>query len=105
MYRAASASGEFANADLSPRRPTTNRTAIRITNARNRYAQRKPPGCLPNQYPLVRSHLPARGSPRDGDTAEILSAERGTVCFADTARVFSVTYEPWSSRIFRSLTE
>jgi len=37
MYRAASASGGFANIDLNPRRPTTNRTTIRITNARNRY--------------------------------------------------------------------
>jgi hypothetical protein len=37
MYKAASASGGFANVDLNPRRPTTNRTAIRITNARNRY--------------------------------------------------------------------
>ena len=36
-YRAASASGGFANIDLNPRRPTTNRTAIRITNARNKY--------------------------------------------------------------------
>jgi len=35
-YRAASASGGFANIDLNPRRPTTNRTAIKITNARNK---------------------------------------------------------------------
>src|SRR5713101_2080952 len=46
-YRAASASGGFANIDLNPKRPTANRTAIRITNARNRYrtkgATRMPP--------------------------------------------------------------
>src|SRR6267142_6408887 len=46
-YRAASASGGFANIDLNPRRPTANRTAIRITNATNRYrtkgATRMPP--------------------------------------------------------------
>src|SRR5205814_8836066 len=36
-YRAASASGGFANIDLNPRRPTANRTAIRITKARNKY--------------------------------------------------------------------
>jgi hypothetical protein len=34
MHRAASASGRFANVDLNPTRPTTNRIAIRITNAR-----------------------------------------------------------------------
>jgi hypothetical protein len=37
--------------------------------------------------------------------AVTLSAERGTVRFAVTAGVFSVTYAPWSSSIFRSLTE
>src|SRR5260370_21618637 len=46
-YRAASASGGLANIDLNPKRPTANRTAIRITNARNRYrtkgATRMPP--------------------------------------------------------------
>jgi hypothetical protein len=36
-YRAASASGGFANIDLNPRRPTTTRTAIKMTKARNRY--------------------------------------------------------------------
>jgi len=30
-YRAASASGGFANIDLNPKRPTTNRTAIKMT--------------------------------------------------------------------------
>src|ERR1700674_5372499 len=43
---------------------------------------------------------PSRGSPRDGGAAETLSAKRGTVRFAVTAGVLSVTYEPWSSRIF-----
>src|SRR5712671_2994862 len=52
-----------------------------------------------------RAILPSGGSPRDGGAAETLSAKRGTVRFAVTAAVFSVTYEPWSSRIFRSLTE
>ena len=46
-YSAASASGGFANIDLNPRRPTTNRMVTRITNARNRYrtkgATRMPP--------------------------------------------------------------
>ena len=46
-YRAASVSGGFANIDLNPRRPTTNRTAAKITNARNKYrtkgATRTPP--------------------------------------------------------------
>lgn len=36
---------------------------------------------------------PRRGSPRDGGAAETLSAKRGTVCFAVTAGVFSITYE------------
>jgi hypothetical protein len=36
-YRAASASGGLANIDLNPKRPTTNRTPIRITSARNNY--------------------------------------------------------------------
>jgi hypothetical protein len=36
-YSAASANGGFANIDLNPRRPTTNRTAIMIPNARNKY--------------------------------------------------------------------
>ena len=60
-YRAASAIGGFANIDLNARRPATNRTAIRITNAKNRYRTK--------------------------------------------AGALSVTYEPWSSRIFKSLTE
>jgi hypothetical protein len=51
MYRAASAGGGFANIDLNPKRPTTNRTAIRITNARNKYrtkgAARMPPINIP----------------------------------------------------------
>jgi hypothetical protein len=38
-------------------------------------------------------------------SAETLLAKRGTVRFAITAGVLSVTYEPWSSRIIRSLTE
>ncbi len=36
-YRAASASGGFANIDLNPKRPTANRTAIKMTKASNRY--------------------------------------------------------------------
>jgi hypothetical protein len=102
-HRAPSASGGFANVDLNPRRPTTNRIAIRITNARNRYrtkgATRMPAESISLGTPIS---LP-EGLRGTGDTAETLSAERGTVCFADTG--FSVTYEPWSSRIFRSLTE
>jgi hypothetical protein len=46
-----------------------------------------------------------RGSPRDGGAAETLAARRGAVRFAFTAGIFSATYERWSSRIFRSLTE
>jgi hypothetical protein len=45
------------------------------------------------------------GSLRDGGATETSSAKRGTERFAVTTGVFSVTYEPWSSRIFRSLTE
>jgi len=52
-----------------------------------------------------RKKISRRGSPRDGGSTETLSAKRGTMRFAVTAGVFSVTYEPWSSRIFRSLTE
>ncbi len=55
-YRAASASGGFANVDLNPRRPTTNRTAIRITNARNRYrtkgATKMPPKSISLGAPI-----------------------------------------------------
>ena len=54
--------------------------------------------------PIARTS-PGRGSPRDGGAAETLLAKRGTVRLAVTAGVLSVTYEPWSSRIFRSLTE
>src|SRR5882762_11774667 len=51
-YRAASASGGFANIDLNPKRPTANRTAIKMTKARNRYLTRGQPGRPPDQYHL-----------------------------------------------------
>src|ERR1700730_3994095 len=55
-YSAASASGGFSNIDLNPRRPTTNQTAIRITNARNRYrtkgATRMPPKSISLGTPI-----------------------------------------------------
>ena len=50
---------------------------------------------------ICRKNIARRGSPRDGGSAETLSAKRGTVRFARTAGVFSVTYEPWSSSIFK----
>jgi hypothetical protein len=48
---------------------------------------------------------PRRGPLREGGTAVTLSAERGTRRFAIAAGVLLVSYEPWSSSIFRSLTE
>ncbi|MDX6461785.1 MAG: hypothetical protein QOE55_5482 [Acidobacteriaceae bacterium] len=52
-----------------------------------------------------RENVPGRGSPRDGGSAETLSAKRGTGRFAVMEEVLPVGYEPGSSRIFRSLTE
>jgi hypothetical protein len=48
---------------------------------------------------------PARVSAARGGSAATLVAKRKTLRFAVTARELSVTYELWSSRIFRSLTE
>jgi hypothetical protein len=50
---------------------------------------------IPTNFPhLSQEHLPVRGSPRDGDTAETLSAKRGSRNFAVTGGMFSITYEP-----------
>jgi hypothetical protein len=58
--------------------------------------------CLERQGYVV---SPAEGLRGTGGSVETLPAKRGTGRFAVTAGVFSVAYEPWSSRIFRSLTE
>jgi hypothetical protein len=60
----------------------------------------------PSTFLTYRKNIsPPEGLRGTGGAAETLSAKRGAVRFAVTATVFSVTYEPWSSRIFRSLTE
>jgi hypothetical protein len=53
---------------------------------------------------LSQENLPPRAT-AGGGTAVTLSAERGTRRFAVAAGILLVSYEPWSSSIFRSLTE
>jgi hypothetical protein len=74
----------------------------RPASAGGGFALRNEVECLERQSNVV---SPAEGLRGTGGSVETLSAKRGTGRFAVTAGVFSVTYEPWSSRIFRSLTE
>jgi hypothetical protein len=81
---------------------------LELATIRNTSGGRSDPKCHErredNLLTYRRKISPPRVSTGRG-SAETLSAKRGTVRFAVTAGVFSVTYEPWSSRIFRSLTE
>jgi hypothetical protein len=64
MCRAAPTSGGFANIDLNPRRP---KYSVRFCRS---------------SFLSYHKNVPGRGSPRDGGSAETLSAKRGTIRFA-----------------------